>query len=40
MSEGSTGKKRLFNLKDIRAMHVPDPPLKGGDVIYVKRRFL
>ena len=40
MSEGSTGKKRLFNLKDIRAMHIPDPPLKGGDVIYVKRRFL
>jgi polysaccharide export outer membrane protein len=40
MSEGSTGKKRLFNLKDIRAMRIPDPPLKGGDVIYVKRRFL
>ncbi len=40
MSEGSTGKKRLFNLKDIRAMRVPDPQLKGGDVIYVKRRFL
>jgi polysaccharide export outer membrane protein len=40
MSEGSTGKKRLFNLKDIRAMRVPDPPLKGGDVIFVKRRFL
>jgi polysaccharide biosynthesis/export protein len=40
MSEGSTGKKRLFNLKDIRAMRVPDPPLQGGDVIYVKRRFL
>jgi protein involved in polysaccharide export with SLBB domain len=40
MSEGSTGKQRLFNLKDIRAMRIPDPPLKGGDVIYVKRRFL
>jgi protein involved in polysaccharide export with SLBB domain len=40
MSEGSTGKKRLFNLKDIRAMRIPDPPLKGGDVIFVKRRFL
>ena len=40
MSEGSTGKKRLFNLKDIRAMRIPDPPLKGGDVIYIKRRFL
>jgi polysaccharide export outer membrane protein len=40
MSEGSTGKKRLFNLKDIRNMRIPDPPLKGGDVIYVKRRFL
>ena len=40
MSESSTGKKRLFNLKDIRSMRVPDPPLKGGDVIYVKRRFL
>ena len=40
MSEGSTGKKRLFKLKDIRAMRIPDPPLKGGDVIYVKRRFL
>jgi len=40
MSEGSTGKVRLFNLKDIRAMRIPDPPLKGGDVIYVKRRFL
>lgn len=40
MSEGSTGKKRLFNLKDIRAMRVPDPPLQGGDVVYVKRRFL
>jgi protein involved in polysaccharide export with SLBB domain len=40
MSEGSTGKKRLFNMKDIRAMRVPDPPLKGGDVIIVKRRFL
>ncbi len=40
MSEGSTGKQRLFNLKDIRAMRIPDPPLKGGDVIFVKRRFL
>jgi polysaccharide export outer membrane protein len=40
MSEGSKGQKRLVNLKDIRAMRVPDPPLKGGDVIYVKRRFL
>ncbi len=40
MSEGSTGDKRLFSLKDIRAMHIPDPPLKGGDVVYVKRRFL
>jgi len=40
MSEGSTGKKRLFNLKDIRAMRIPDPPLKGGDVIFIKRRFL
>ena len=40
ISEGSTGEKRLFNLKDIRALRVPDPPLKGGDVIYVKRRFL
>jgi polysaccharide biosynthesis/export protein len=40
MSEGSTGKKRLFNLKDIRALKIPDPPLKGGDVIFVKRRFL
>ncbi len=40
MSEGSTGKKRLFNLKDIREMRIPDPPLRGGDVIYVKRRFL
>ena len=40
MSEGSTGKKRLFNLKDVRAMRIPDPPLKGGDVIFVKRRFL
>jgi len=40
MSDASTGKKRLFNLKDIRALRVPDPPLQGGDVIYVKRRFL
>jgi len=40
MSEGATGKKRLFKLKDIRAMRIPDPPLKGGDVIFVKRRFL
>jgi polysaccharide export outer membrane protein len=40
MSEGSTGKKRLYNLKDIREMRTPDPALKGGDVIYVKRRFL
>ena len=40
MSEGSTGQKRLFNLKDIRALRIPDPPLRGGDVIYVKRRFL
>ena len=40
ISEGSTGEKRLFNLKDIRALRVPDPPLKGGDVIYVRRRFL
>ena len=40
ISEGSTGEKRLFNLKDIRELRVPDPPLKGGDVIYVKRRFL
>lgn len=40
ISEGSTGQKRLFNLKDIRALRVPDPPLKGGDVIFVKRRFL
>ena len=40
MSEGSTGQKRLFNLKDIRSLHIPDPPLKGGDVVYEKRRFL
>jgi polysaccharide export outer membrane protein len=40
MSEGSTGEKRVFNLKDIRALKIPDPPLKGGDVIFVKRRFL
>lgn len=40
MSERSTGAKRLYNLKDIRAMRVPDPPLKGGDVVYIKRRFL
>ena len=40
ISEGSKGEKRFYNLKDIRALRVPDPPLKGGDVIYVKRRFL
>ena len=40
MSEAASGEKRLFNLKDIRALKVPDPPLKGGDVIYIKRRFL
>jgi polysaccharide export outer membrane protein len=40
MSEGSTGDKRLYSLKDIRSLRIPDPPLKGGDVIYVKRRFL
>ncbi|HZN55045.1 MAG TPA: polysaccharide biosynthesis/export family protein [Candidatus Polarisedimenticolaceae bacterium] len=40
ISEGATGEPRLFNLKDIRSLRVPDPPLKGGDVIYVKRRFL
>jgi len=40
MSEGSTGEKRLFNLKDIRGLRIADPPLRGGDVIYVKRRFL
>lgn len=40
ISEASTGEKRLYNLKDIRALRIPDPPLKGGDVVYVKRRFL
>ncbi len=40
MSEGATGERQLFNLKDIRALRIPDPPLKGGDVIFVKRRFL
>lgn len=40
MPEGATGEKRLYNLKDIRALRIPDPPLKGGDVVYVKRRFL
>lgn len=40
ISENSTKEKRVFNLKDIRAMRIADPPLKGGDVIYVKRRFL
>jgi polysaccharide export outer membrane protein len=40
ISENATKEKRVFNLKDIRAMRIPDPPLKGGDVIYVKRRFL
>ncbi len=40
MSEGAKGEPRLYNLKDIRSMRVTDPPLKGGDVVYVKRRFL
>lgn len=40
ISEGSTGEKRVYNLKEIRDLKIPDPPLKGGDVVYVKRRFL
>jgi polysaccharide export outer membrane protein len=40
ISEGAGQAKRVFNLKDIRNLKVADPVLKGGDVIYVKRRFL
>jgi polysaccharide export outer membrane protein len=40
ISEGSGKDKRVFNLKDIRNLKVVDPLLKGGDVVYVKRRFL
>jgi polysaccharide biosynthesis/export protein len=40
ISEVAGKQKRVFNLKDIRDLKVPDPLLKGGDVIYVKRRFL
>jgi polysaccharide export outer membrane protein len=40
ISEGSGKSKRMFNLKDIRDLKIADPVLKGGDVIFVKRRFL
>ena len=40
MSENDQGPKKTYNLKDIRGLKTPDPALKGGDRIYVERRFL
>jgi hypothetical protein len=40
MSENDQGPKKTYNLKDIRGLKTPDPTLKGGDRIYVERRFL
>jgi polysaccharide biosynthesis/export protein len=33
-------KDEVFRLKDIEARRVPDPPIRGGDIVIVKRRFL
>ena len=40
ISEGDSGKPRVFNLKQIRDLKTPDPTLKGGDTVFVERRFL
>ena len=40
ISEGDSGDRRVFNLKEIRDLKIPDPILKGGDTVFVERRFL
>lgn len=40
ISEGAKQQKRTYSLREIRDLKTPDPALKGGDVVYVKRRFL
>ena len=40
ISEGDSGDRRVFNLKDIRGLKISDPILKGGDTVFVERRFL
>ena len=40
ISEGDSGDRRVFNLKEIRDLKTPDPILKGGDTVFVERRFL
>jgi polysaccharide export outer membrane protein len=37
--EGTVPKERVFNLKRIQSGRDPDPPLTGGEVMVVKRRF-
>ncbi len=39
-NEGDEGPGREYNIKAIQAGRVPDPELRGGEVIHVKRRFL
>jgi polysaccharide export outer membrane protein len=37
--EGMVPREQSFNLKQIQAGKIPDPPLRGGEVVIVKRRF-
>ena len=40
LHEGGSGKPESYNLHDIESGKIPDPVLRGGEVIIVKRRFL
>jgi polysaccharide export outer membrane protein len=33
-------KDEVYNLKDLEARKVPDPSIRGGDIVIIKRRFL
>jgi polysaccharide export outer membrane protein len=38
--EGPEARERVYNLRDIYRRKVPDPVIRGGEVIIVKKRFL
>lgn len=40
LDEGEGAKPRSYDLRDIESGKIPDPALRGGEVIIVKRRFL
>jgi polysaccharide export outer membrane protein len=40
LSEGAQTEPRTYDLRDILKLKTADPPLKGGDVVIVKKRFL